>query len=129
MKNNILQSPFEVIIVLITFLSLIFLPIIQAQDSLPKNHSTRIEIPIKPLSSSLPEDLTIPIRFSGETMTLALKKTRVFGKNTRFLIDDGTGKLMETTMGQDRSYQGTIVEHPNYTISAVLTNNGLIATI
>ncbi|WP_346883981.1 M12 family metallo-peptidase, partial [uncultured Algibacter sp.] len=46
-----------------------------------------------------------------------------------FLVDDGTGKLVEVDKGPERVYTGHVVEHPNFEVSAVMTDRGLMATI
>ncbi len=87
------------------------------------------QITINSLPSNLPNKVIIPIEHGGKTLSMILEKTSVFGKNTRCLIDDGTGKLIETPMTDERSYLGTVSEYEGYSVSAVLTDQGLIANI
>lgn len=125
MKINILRSSFRM--TLFAVFNFLFLQINVAQNY--KHLDQELEISIKSIPSGLPDKLAIPIQYSGETLTMVLKKVNVFGKNTKFLIDDGTGKLIETPIDQERSYLGTINEHMDYNVSAVLTDRGLIASI
>ena len=62
-------------------------------------------------------------------MTLLLEKHSIYGQNTRFLIDDGSGELTEVDPGVDRSYLGQVSEHPEYAVSAWLAPEGLRANI
>lgn len=80
------------------------------------------------LPTDLPEQFTTTIDFEGQTLTLELDKNSVFGENTKFLIDDGSGQLVEVE-GVDRSYLGQVAEHPDYVVSGVLSPNGLSASI
>lgn len=80
------------------------------------------------LPTDLPEQFTTTIDFEGQTLTLELDKNSVFGENTKFLIDDGSGQLVEVK-GVDRSYLGQVAEHPDYVVSGVLSPNGLSASI
>lgn len=85
------------------------------------------------IAMAVPGDL--PARFStsfiyaGQSWTLELDKNAVFGRNTRFLVDDGTGNLVEVDPGADRAYLGVVVGRPDYVVSAVLTEGGLRANI
>lgn len=81
------------------------------------------------LPAGLPAQFLAMVDFAGETLTLQLDKNSVFGENTRFLVDDGTGNLIQIDHGVDRSYLGTVAEQPNYAVSATLTAEGLRATI
>lgn len=80
-------------------------------------------------TQGLPESFSTTVTYAGETYTLQLDKNSVFNENTRFLIDDGTGKLVEIDRGLDRSYLGSVAEDNTYSVSAVLSESGLIATI
>ncbi len=84
---------------------------------------------IDSLPENLQNQLSVPITYLDENLTLELEKNSVFGANTRFLIDDGTGKLIEIDKGLECTYRGYVTEYPNYTVSAVMTNEGLIASI
>ena len=81
------------------------------------------------LPCDLPEVFALSVPFEGQQMTVRLQKSTVFGQHTRFLIDDGNGKASQIESGDDRSYLGTVDEHPDFTVSAVLTKEGLIANI
>ena len=81
------------------------------------------------LPSELPGSFLVSVPFQGQKLDLELQKSEVFGENTRFLVDDGTGKLAEIEAGQDRSYLGNVLGHPTFTVSAVLAENGLVANI
>jgi len=60
---------------------------------------------------------------------LQLEKNSVFGKNTRFLVADGSGSLKEADLQTDRSYLGYVAEYPNLMVSAVLSEDGLFANV
>lgn len=89
-------------------------------------HATAVAIN---LPAGLPPVISLVVPFQGEVFTLALEKHSVFGANTRFLIDDGAGRLEEVAPGPDRSYLGTVAGHPEYAVSAQLTDAGLMASI
>lgn len=81
------------------------------------------------LPTDLPESFSVIVPILGEQLTLQLEKNEVFGEHTRFLVDDGSGKLKEINRGLDRSYLGRVAEHADFTVSAVLSEQGLIASI
>lgn len=81
------------------------------------------------LPSDLPEQFTSTVEFAGETLTLQLDKNSIFGENTKFLVDYGDGQLVQIDHGVDRSYLGTVAEYPSYSVSALLTPEGLRANI
>ena len=81
------------------------------------------------LPSDLPERFSISVNYAGENLTLQLEKNSIFGENTRILVDDGSGDLIQIDPGIDRSYLGTVAEQPDYAVSALLTPEGLIATV
>lgn len=81
------------------------------------------------LPSGLPQQFSASFVFAGETWNLTLDKHSVFGANTRFFIDDGGESLVEIDPGVDRSYLGTVAGRPDYAVSALLTENGLMANI
>lgn len=81
------------------------------------------------LPAGLPKAFSVTIPFSGQRLTLRLEKHEVFGENTRFLVSDGKGGLTEIERGLDRSYLGRVAERPDFAVSAVLTEGGLIATV
>lgn len=81
------------------------------------------------LPTSLPEHFSTTVLFDGQEFTLELNKHSVFGENTRFLVDDGSGNLVEIDPGVDRSYLGAVVGRPDYAVTAVLTEDGLMANI
>ncbi len=106
--------------------------IVYSQNSITTEEDTKSlvkTIKIKSIPANLPETVVIPVSYSGETLSLNLEKNSVFGAHTKCLIDDGTGKLVEVPMTTERSYLGTVSEHEAYTVSAVLTDQGLIANI
>ncbi len=94
-----------------------------------KEQSKTHQIAIKTLPDDVPNKMIVPINYAGETLSMVLEKTSVFGKNTRCLIDDGTGKLIEVPMNVERNYIGTIAENKEYSVNAVLTDRGIIANI
>ncbi len=98
---------------------------IQSEDK-ESQHETFI---MEDLPNNLPSNFSMQISHLGEVMTLELEKSLVFGENTRFLIDDGTGKMIETKRPKACTYVGSVKEHPNFYVNAVITKNGLIATI
>ena len=81
------------------------------------------------LPSDLPESFTVEVEYAGETLTLQLEKNSIFGENTKFFVDEGTGSLSRVDHGVDRSYLGTVAEDPRYAVSAWLGEAGLNATI
>ncbi|TGV01687.1 T9SS type A sorting domain-containing protein [Flavivirga rizhaonensis] len=93
-----------------------------------KNHQKEIST-IQSLPENLPSSFSIPISYLGEEMTLELEKSLSYGKNTRFLIDDGTGKLIEVEKPKECSYIGNVKEHPEYFVNAIICEKGLIGTI
>lgn len=99
-------------------------PPIDQGDALDSGEFVQIEVP-----SGLPGSFVTTVELRGESWTLELEKHSVFGPNTRFLIDDGSGTLEEVDPGVDRSYLGTVVGRPDYAVSAVLTEAGLMANI
>lgn len=84
---------------------------------------------IESLPSNLPSRFSIPISYLGDVMTLDLEKSSVYGKNTRFLIDDGTGKLVETEKPKECTYTGSVRGGSGAYVNAVISDDGLIATI
>ena len=88
--------------------------------------STRVSIS---LPQGLPEVAHVDLELQGEAWTLRLEKHDVFGSNTRFLVDDGLGNLVEIEKGLDRSYLGTVVQKPHHYVSAQLTEHGLMASV
>ncbi|NMH89458.1 T9SS type A sorting domain-containing protein [Flavivirga algicola] len=97
-------------------------------NSETKTHQQEVLI-IEALPENLPSNVSMPVSYLGETMTLELDKSFVFGKNTRFLIDDGTGKVVEIEKPKECTYTGHVKEHPEYYVNAVISEEGLIATI
>lgn len=81
------------------------------------------------LPDDLPASFSATVEYGGETLTLNLHKHTIFGENTRFLVDDGSGELVEIDHGVDRSYMGVVEERLNYSVNAILTPEGLQATI
>jgi len=81
------------------------------------------------LPSDAPREFEVAVEFRGQRLTLKLEKNSVYGENTRFLVDDGTGALVKIDAGLDRSYLGTVVEEPEFAVSALLTREGLVANI
>lgn len=81
------------------------------------------------LPKDLPQAFSIAVATPAEQMTLRLQKNRVFGENTRWLVEDDAGVLTQIASGLDGSYLGKVVEHPEYSVSAVLTASGLLANI
>ena len=81
------------------------------------------------LPKDLPERFSIQFPYQEQTLTLEMEKASVFGKNTRFLIGDGRGNLTEVDPGPVRSYLGYIAELPGLPVSAVLSSDGLYASI
>lgn len=81
------------------------------------------------LPAGLPESFSVEVEYAGEVFTLELSKNSIFGENTKFLVDDGTGELVRVNHGEDRSYLGTVTEDPRLVVSAWLGEAGLHATI
>lgn len=90
---------------------------------------TESELVSLQLPISLPASFSTTVTFAGEQYTLELEKHSVFGENTRFLVDDGLGNLVEVDRGVDRSYLGSVVGYPEFAATAVLTEFGLMANI
>ncbi len=84
---------------------------------------------IESLPENLPSSFSVQISYLGELMTLELEKSFVFGRNTRFLIDDGAGKMIETEKLKECTYTGSVKEHSEFYVNAVISEKGLIATI
>jgi len=84
---------------------------------------------INSFPGELPDNLTLNVVYSGEKLTVELIKNKVFGKNTRFLVDDGSGNLIEIHKGKECTYQGVVVEHPDYSVDAIVTAEGLESNI
>jgi len=83
---------------------------------------------LESLPDGIPTKLSIPIEYLGESFSLELEKNYVFGKNTRILVDNGNS-ITEIDKGEERTYIGYIPEHPKYKVSAIMTDEGLKATI
>lgn len=81
------------------------------------------------LPNDVPASFSVDVPFDGNVLTLNLDKNSVYGENTRLLIDDGSGELKEFDLGEDLSYIGSVEGHPDYAVSAVLGENGLMANI
>ena len=73
--------------------------------------------------------LVVGIPFEGEVLTLQLEESSVFGENTRFLAEDESGQLQELENCIECVYTGRVMEDSDFTVSAVLTENGLLATV
>lgn len=97
--------------------------------SLDEIAGSRATIELVELPKATPESFSTTVEFLGETLTLQLNKHAIFGENTRFLVDNGSGELVEIDPGEDRSYLGRVAEHPKYAVSALLTSEGLRANI
>ncbi|WP_411846084.1 LamG-like jellyroll fold domain-containing protein [Roseibacillus persicicus] len=81
------------------------------------------------LPDGLPESFTLQVPFEGEMLTLRLEKNEIFGENTRFLVAGAGGQITEIDPGPERSYLGTVAEHSDFAVNAVLFEEGLIANI
>jgi len=81
------------------------------------------------IPNNLPESFTVSIPFADSALTLQLQKNSVLGKNTRFLVDNGSGELQKIDNISYSSYIGNVLNQPHYTINAFLTQKGLIASI
>ncbi len=81
------------------------------------------------LPEGLPQSLSVAVELEGQTMTLELEKHSVFGQNTRFFATDATGRLSQIELCSDCSYLGTVTEHPDFIVSAILYEEGLMASI
>ncbi|TNJ43112.1 T9SS type A sorting domain-containing protein [Tamlana fucoidanivorans] len=115
------------------YFSLVFLTFygVNAQISLgtgEKIHQKE-SLVIDQIPEDLPSSLSLEVHYSEELMTIKLEKCSVYGKNTRFLIDDGTGKLVEVEKPEECVYTGYVKEHPEYYTNAVIIEGSLIATI
>ncbi len=98
-----------------------------------------VEAPVAPIAldeaaqialpADLPSAFATTVEFQGQTLTLQLEKSSVFGENTRFLVDDGSGQLTPIDHGPDLSYIGTVEGFSGYSVSAVLSESGLIASV
>lgn len=91
--------------------------------------ATAIQQAVLALPDRLPKKFSVSLPIDGQNWTLQLEKNSVFGKNTRFLVADATGHLKQIDPGPDRSYLGRIAERNDFTVSAVLTEQGLLANI
>ncbi len=128
--KDFMSRMFLCLLIPITIVGTAFSQDINTTTNNESQHTTELSpIKIGTLPIELPGKMTIPINYKGEVLSMALHKTSIFGKHTRCLIDDGTGQLTEIAMGEERNYLGTIVEKKDHTVSAVMTDKGLMATI
>ncbi|WP_303318968.1 zinc-dependent metalloprotease [Flavivirga abyssicola] len=123
-----LKLPYRKILFLLLILGC---HIVSAQNKInhDNNNSQYETLIIEELPKNLPSRFSIPIIYLDEVMTLELEKSLVYGRNTRFLIDDGTGKLVETEKPKECAYTGNLKEYPDIYVNAVISEKGLIATI
>lgn len=91
--------------------------------------SVDVELAELDLPTELPTEFTTTIEYQGETLTLNLDKNSIFGENTKFFVDTGSGELVQIDHGLDRSYLGTVAEYPTYMVSAWLSSEGLRANV
>ncbi|BCX46175.1 hypothetical protein HAHE_00830 [Haloferula helveola] len=81
------------------------------------------------LPAGLPQSFTTAIDIGNESLLLNLAKSQVLGPNSRCLVDDGSGNLKEIELQEDGSYLGHVIGHPEFAVSAVLTEMGMLATV
>ncbi len=81
------------------------------------------------LPAGLPDKFSITIPYPDEPLLLNLEKNATYGKNTRFLIDDGSGKLSQVDSGKDGGYLGKVAGNPDSTVNALIDQSGLSANI
>ena len=77
----------------------------------------------------IPEHLTIPIRHHTNNFTLELEYKTTRGENFEVLIEQANGVLVPYTPKPAKTYTGTVKELSGSTVSAMLTEAGLEATI
>ena len=100
-----------------------------AHASLSEAHLRDSSVSKLILPQGLPDTFLVDLPLSGKVLSLRLEKNQVFGENTRFLISDGNGSLTQIEPGVDCTYLGEAVNQPAFTVSALLTEEGLTATI
>lgn len=98
-------------------------------EELPTEAILREDISSLQIPKDRPSTFNVTVPFSGESLTLVLEKNQVFGKNTRFLVDDGTGKLKQIEQSEENSYLGRVTGHSEFSVSATLTQEGMTAII
>jgi len=81
------------------------------------------------LPNDLPKSFSVQVPYFEEVLTVHLKKNKVFGENTKFLVASEDGSLAEIAPGPECTYLGWVEERPEYIVSAVLSDDGLRATI
>lgn len=126
MKLNTLKFKLFMIV------SLLFLTTGNAQKTLDifeKNVNKENQIEIKQHLKKDNKSLEILMMFGEKPLQLILSKNKIFGQNTKCLIDDGTGKLVETPMKEEQSYSGKFKEYPNYHVNAIVFDQQVLATI
>ncbi|MGJ8695180.1 MAG: Ig-like domain-containing protein [Verrucomicrobiaceae bacterium] len=88
----------------------------------------RTQISIK-LPKKAPDQFSVKLTHVDSPLTLSLWSNRVTGENTRFLAPNESGTLEEIASCLEASYLGTVEEHPEFSVGAILTTHGLLATI
>ncbi len=81
------------------------------------------------LPQDFPESFSASVQLEGRTHILKLSRNSVFGKNTRILICGEGGVITEVDPGPVRTYLGQIDGMEDSSVSALLTETGLVATI
>lgn len=94
----------------------------KTDDVFGKNMGQRDQIEIKQNYREKDEVLEIQIMLAEESHQLTLSKNEIFGPNTKCLIDDGKGKLIEVPMNEEQIYSGKFKEYPNYHVKATLVD-------
>jgi len=110
---------------ILSFCSVYFL---EAQENqLEGRYSEMHQINFDLDTKSLFHRIKVPFTFKEEVFEMNLEKNSVFGKNTKCLIDDGTGNLVEVPMIDHSSYHGFISEKVEYSVCALMTDQGAVA--
>lgn len=73
------------------------------------------------------ERMSITVTIEGTTQTLLLEQYSLRSENFRVLEQAEDGSLTELEVGPDKTYRGTIAEHPELLVSAVFVSGGVHA--
>ncbi|WP_193212830.1 LamG-like jellyroll fold domain-containing protein [Luteolibacter marinus] len=75
-------------------------------------------------SAAAPDTVTQTVTYNGETITMQLKLEPLRSPNFELLSQNATGGYNPVTPGGERSYIGTVDEHPGAVSCGILQDNG-----
>ncbi len=81
------------------------------------------------LPDGAPDQFSAELPFEGSSLKLRFWKNKVTGENTRFLVPNEAGVLEEVASCVEEAYLGEVNKRPDYSVTAVLTKQGLLATL